>query len=561
MHKPRWHIRAQHRPSSVSEVLDILLANRGVDHSFLNGGLKDLQVHVHMRGLKEGAELMARHLAQGHKIVLVGDYDCDGITSLAQMSLLLRDIDYQNFVAMIPTRAEGYGVPDRAWKDHPDARLFVVLDCGTADIEAITRIRELGADCIVIDHHEVPPPSAGGVAPATVLINPKQVGCPSAFKEFCSSGLTLLFLTQLRKALRKHSRDDLQVTIGAEYMSLAALATVADVVPLIDGNRIITRVGLAHLNQRPQLPLRQVAEAAGLTGRDLTAVHLGYNIAPRINAAGRIGDPMLAYQLLISENQDQVRRLAQNLNQLNTARQQQESRILEDVYERFTPAMANRRTVVMADPSWASGLVGIIASRIQQELFFGPTVVLAIDEQRGIARGSARSVPGFNIHDALERCDDVLLRWGGHRMAAGLTVALEQLELFVDRLEAVAQEMEAAVFIPRGEVDLELDLEFVTSKLLTVIKQLEPHGHGNPMPCFAARNVSVGILKTFGRNAKHLRLSIGNKHQGIFWNGAQHRHSVQQQTGNGLDAVFQVQWDHYRHEPILYVKDLGNLLD
>ncbi len=161
MHKPRWHIRAQHRPTSVSEVLDILLANRGADRSFLNGALKDLQVHVHMRGLKEGADLMARHLAQGHKIVLVGDYDCDGITSVAQMSLLLRDIGYRNFVAMIPTRAEGYGVPDRAWKDHPDARLFVALDCGTADIDAISRIRELGADCIVIDHHEVPPASAG----------------------------------------------------------------------------------------------------------------------------------------------------------------------------------------------------------------------------------------------------------------------------------------------------------------------------------------------------------------------------------------------------------------
>ncbi|HAA01755.1 MAG TPA: hypothetical protein DCE18_00110, partial [Syntrophobacteraceae bacterium] len=142
-----------------------------------------------------------------------------------------------------------------------------------------------------------------------------------------------------------------------------------------------------------------------------------------------------------------------------------------------------------------------------------------------------------------------------------LTVAVEQLERFAQRLEEVAQEQAGAVFVPRGEVDLELDLDLVTSELLTTIKQLEPYGHGNPAPCFAARNIPVGILKTFGRDAKHLRLSIGKTHQGIFWKGVQHRDSAQWQAGNRLDAVFQVEWDHYRHEPILYVKDLGNFLD
>ncbi len=561
MRKARWHILDQNRPASASEVLDILLQNRGADRSFLDGALKDLQVHINMLGLAGGAELMAGHLAKGHKIVLVGDYDCDGITSVAQMSLFLRDIDFHNFVVVIPTRAEGYGVPERAWKEHPDALLVVVLDCGTADVEALSRIRGQGADCIVIDHHEVPPASAGGAAPATVLINPKQAGCPSTFKEFCSSGLTLLFLTQLRRALRQHLNRRIWPTIGAKYLTLAALATVADVVPLVDGNRIITQIGLAHLNQRPHLPLRQIADAAGLSGRDLTAIHLGYNIAPRINAAGRIGDPYVAYDLLVSQDQETARQLAQQLNQINTARQQQESLILEGVYQRFTPAMANRRTVVMADPSWPAGLVGIVASRLQQELFYGPTVVLSIDQQQGTARGSARSIAGFDIHDALERCSDLLLRWGGHRMAAGLTLAVGQLEAFAERLEAVAQEHEATIFVPKGRVDLELDLELVTSELFTAIQQLEPHGHGNPAPCFAARNIPVTVMKAFGRDSKHLRMTIGSTHQGIYWNGAQHRQSAQWQNGNRLDAVFQVSWDHYRQAPLLYIKDLGNLLD
>jgi single-stranded-DNA-specific exonuclease len=561
MRKALWHIRANDRPTSASEVLDILLRNRGADVSFLNGSLKDLQPYLNMRGMEEGAELLGWHLAKNHKLVLVGDYDCDGITSVAQMSLFLRDIGYQNFAVVIPMRAEGYGMPERAVEEHTDAKIFVTLDCGTADVKPVSLARSRGADCIVIDHHEVPSASAGGVAPATVLINPKQPGCPSVFKDFCSSGLTLLFLSQLRQTLRRHLAAGVSPALGAKYLTLAALATVADVVPMVDGNRIITRAGLALLNQQNHLPLHHIAEAAGLTGRDLTAVHLGYNIAPRINAAGRIGDPILAYDLLVTQDLETSRKLAQELNQLNAARQQQENRILESIHRRFTTAMAKRRTLLMADPGWSGGLVGIVASRIQQELLYGPTVVLAIDEPLGVARGSARSVPGFDIHATLERCGDLLLRWGGHKMAAGLTVAVEQLDALAERLEAVAQEHKAETFIRKGAVDLELDLDLVTPELSTALRQLEPHGHSNPAPFFAARKVTVVTLKAFGRDSSHLRLAIGNRHRGVFWKGAQHRQSLQWQDRDHLDAIFQVEWDHYRQEPVLNIKDLGRFFD
>jgi len=452
-------------------------------------------------------------------------------------------------------------MPKRAVEDHPDARLFVTLDCGTADVHPVSLARSRGADCIIIDHHEVPSAAAGGVAPATVLINPKQPGCPSVFKEFCSSGLTLLFLSQLRQTLRRHFKWKLGPTLGAKYLTLAALATIADVVPLVDGNRIIARTGLAQLNQNPHLPLRYIAEAAGLAGKDLTTIHLGFNIAPRINAAGRIGDPLLAYNLLVAEASQTARKLAQELNLLNAARQQQENRILETVRQRFTASMAKRRTLVMADPRWSGGLVGIVASRIQQELLFGPVIVLAIDEPLGVARGSARSVAGFDIHAALERCGDLLMRWGGHKMAAGVTVAAEQLDAFAERFEAVAQEHEADIFTPKGEADLELDLELVTAELSTALKQLEPHGHSNPAPSFAARDVTVAVARAFGRDSSHLRLSLDNTHHGIFWRGAQHRQASQWQDGDRLDAIFQVEWDPYRQGPILYVKDLGRFFE
>jgi single-stranded-DNA-specific exonuclease len=560
MLKPQWAIVAQTRPASISEVLTLLLNNRCVDASFLNGTLKDLECHLVIRGMAEGAQLMAEHLARNHKVVLVGDYDCDGITSVAQMALFLRDIGYDNFVVVIPCRPEGYGVPERAISDHPDAGLFVAMDCGTADVGPIALARARGADCIVIDHHELPHGTAGAVAPANVLINPKQPGCPSPFKEFCSSGLTLLFLSELRRAVRKRLGEHCAPALGAKYLTLAAVGTVADVVPLVAGNRILTRAGLAQLNQGNALPLHQIAVAAGLSGKHLSAGHIGFTIAPRINAAGRIADPLLAYEMLVAEDPQTARELAQELNLLNSRRQQQEQSIMEVVRSRCSAGLAGKRTLVMGDPQWSGGLVGIVASRVQQELLYGPTILLAIDEARGIARGSARSVSGFDIHEALSRCSDLLLRWGGHKMAAGVTVALDQLKAFAERFEEVARGHPAETFVPSGKVDLELDLELVTPELLATLRQLEPHGSGNPTPVFAARQVKVTILKPFGKERNHLRLLLNSTVPAIFWKGVQHQRMMQWSDGERLDLIFQVEWDHFSARVVANIKDLGRFL-
>ncbi len=181
MLRSKWEIAGKLKPTSVDNVLEVLLQNRGVDSSFLNGSLKDLESHLTMKGMDEGAALMARHLAAGHKVVLISDYDCDGITSAAQLVHFLRDIGYANYVVIIPQRAEGYGVPERAVRLHPDASLFVAMDCGTHDFRSVGAARSLGSDVIVIDHHEVSP---DGLAPATVLINPKQPACPSVLRNF-----------------------------------------------------------------------------------------------------------------------------------------------------------------------------------------------------------------------------------------------------------------------------------------------------------------------------------------------------------------------------------------
>jgi len=544
-----WKILAESVPASVSKVIDILLKNRNLDRTVLSGGLKDLESHLSMRGMAEGAQLMARHMAAGNKIVLIGDYDCDGITSVAQMSLFLAETGYTNYRVVIPLREEGYGMPERAVRDNPDARLFVAMDCGTLDLKPIKLACSMGADCLVIDHHEVP---EGEIAPASVLINPKHRECCSSFKEFCSAGLTLLFLASLRRALR----DSFPVpSLGGKYLVLAAVGTVADLVPLVSANRILARSGLNSLNGNSCPPVSELARAAGLTGKTLTAGHIGYYIGPRINAAGRVAEPRIAYELLTSEHEKDLDRLAQELNRLNAKRQAEEETILADIRARLAGRRHESRTFVMGDPRWSPGVIGIAASRVQQEIRYAPVIILAIDEKTGTARGSARSIPGFDIHSALQRCSSLLVKWGGHKAAAGLTIESARIPEFAERLEQVAMGYPEELFIPCGKVDMELPLHLIGSELFQALQKLEPHGMGNPAPVFAVRNAAFTVKKTFGKEQKHLRLGFEDGVEGIFWRGVERLGST---NGAGpMDVVFQINWDQYYGRPVLDIKDIG----
>ncbi len=553
MVRQTWRIASAARPSSSEQVIEILLKNRNTDPSFLSCSLKDLESNLTIRGMDEAAELMAEHLSEGRKIVLVGDYDCDGITSTAQMSLFLREIGHQNFEVVIPSRAEGYGIPERAITQNPDASLFVAMDCGTLDSNAISLARAQGADCIVIDHHEAP---GHLLAPATVLINPKQETCPSDFKEFCSAGLTLLFLVSLRRALRG---EGVRPKLGGKYLALAAIGTVADLAPLVAGNRILTKNGLSCLNAKTHEPIQRLVELAGLSGKTITSGHVGYYIGPRINAAGRMAEARIAYDLMVADDPDEMVRLAQELNRLNSKRQSEEDVILGEIRNRYASMKPNRRTVVLWDSKWPTGLVGIIASRIQQELHYGPTIVFSVDESTGFARGSARSVSGFDIHSALSHCDDLLVKWGGHKMAAGMTVNMGKIDAFAERFEEIAQMRAPEVFLCKGKVDMELDPGLVSSDLINTLKQLEPHGLGNPLPVFAARQTKVTVQKLFGRDQSHMRLLLNGVAPGVFWRGVAHRSAVGWSDNERQDIVFNAEWDDFYSRPVLNIKDIGRL--
>jgi len=545
----RWQLLDDRQPGSVEEIVEILLQNRGVGPAFLTGSLKDLEPHLAIRGISEGAELMAWHLSKGHKVVLVGDYDCDGVTSAAQLSLFLRDIGYCNYAVVIPHRSEGYGVPGRAISEHPDAKLLVALDCGTHDIEPIALARSAGVDAIVVDHHEV---TEKNVAPANVLINPKQQTCPSSFKEFASAGLTLLFLAGLRRALDGRFP---RPCLGSKFLALAAIGTVSDIVPLVDANRILTKVGLSHLGKDDFLPLKQLIDAAGLSGKTLTAGHIAYYLGPRLNVAGRLASAHLAFDLLTGDDPQTIGQLAQELNRLNARRQYEEELALSEIRRRCSDRPAAGRTLVMGDSNWSAGIIGIVASRIQQQIHYGPTIIFSLDEEQGLARGSARSVPGFDVHAALQKCHRHLLRWGGHKMAAGLTVSLDKLEAFAEAFEQTAGGYPQEIFAPRGKVDMALGLDAVSMQLLDALKDLEPHGQGNPSPTFAARRVKVRVRKAFGKDQSHLRVLLGECAEGVFWRGSGRYCG---QDGECVDVVFQLDWDDFLKKPSLNIKDMGH---
>ncbi len=565
--RPRWKIVNHRSPVTVSDVIDIILQNRKIDRRAISGELKDLAEHLCIRGMAEGAGLLAKHMADRNKIVVVADYDCDGITSAAQVALFLQDTGYENFRVIIPSRNEGYGIPERAVSENPDAKVFLALDCGTLDLKPIRLALSKGADCIVIDHHEVPagaarPGFGQAPAPASVLINPKQPECGSSFKEFCASGLTFLFLASLRRAIG--SSFPLPA-LGGKYLALAATGTVADLVPLVSANRILARSGLRNLNANASAPLSQLALTAGLAGKTLTAGHIGFYLGPRINAAGRIREGQIAYDLLTSDQPSRLIQLARELNNLNAKRQEQEEKILEDIRTHLAEHPPAGRTLVLAHPEWPPGVVGIAASRVQQDLYYAPVIVFSIDRRKGIARGSARSIPGFDVHHAISMCAELLVKWGGHKAAAGLTIAADRIEEFARRFEEVAQQYPSEIFIPHGNVDLELPVDLAGSELVQALEELEPHGMGNPAPLFAMRGVRFNFSKIFGKEQNHLKLEFQNGLEAIWWRGAQRFAQISEYdtsctpAGQGLDTVFHLGWNGFQKKIMLEIRDFGRL--
>jgi single-stranded-DNA-specific exonuclease len=449
-----------------------------------------------MLDLDRAVERIRRALAARERIVVYGDYDVDGIAGSA---ILVRAFRHFGVAvgAYIPNRyEEGYGLNGAALRQlAADGTTVVVsVDCGVTAVAEAELARELGIDLVITDHHHPPP-----VLPnAYALVNPRRPGDTSEDKELAGAGVALRLARALLGDLAYAVKED-------ELLQLCALATVADVVPLRDANRAIVALGLAALNRAPITGVRALAERAGVKLGRVGASDIGYGLGPRLNAAGRITDAEDALRLLLTEESDEAKELAERLEERNLERQRLTNDVVRGAREAAS-AYPDAWATVVADPSWQAGIVGLAASRLVED-HGRPACVIALDGEDG--KGSCRSISSVHIAEALARCGDLLPRHGGHAMAAGFSIKAKDIDPFRDRLDGIVREMLGGVRpIPTLHVDAAIDPEALTPRLALELAMLEPCGALNPRPHLLLRDVRVYGIRQVGADSDHLRCKI-----------------------------------------------------
>jgi len=485
-----------------------LLLNRGICSlneamSFLNPSLDDLHDPYLLEDMARAVNRTCLALERGEKIMVHGDYDVDGITSAALLIRVLR-IAGANMRWYIPHRQrEGYDISrnavSKAYQD--GVTLIITVDCGTSAIDAIEYANSIGIDVIVTDHHQV----GTKTAPAFALINPQKPNCRYPFKNLAGVGVAFKFAEAL---VHKLGYD--RSAFRRKFCDLAAIGTVADVVPLLGENRILVKCGIDELPRTGKKGLHAILRASGLSKKSITSHSLAYVLGPRLNAAGRLDDASIALELLLTNDESEASRLAQILENHNRERQKEQERITNEALELLASDQREKvaKVLVLSSSGWHPGVVGIVANKLT-DMYHRPSVLVALDETGQTGVGSARSIAGFDIFAALLQCGHLLERYGGHARAAGLAIAAERLQEFEDAINRVADSVLSETDLePQLDVDAELSIDQITSDLAHELELLEPYGYGNPVPVFVTRNSLVVQKSRVGANGDHLRLKL-----------------------------------------------------
>ncbi len=516
--KPRAPQEQFNRLSHLPPVLVQLLYNRGLTepaevHAFLTYALPP-DNPFRLRDMSKAVDRIRRAIRKGENIVVYGDFDADGVTSSALMALTLRALGARVRV-YIPHRVdEGYGLNKKALKKIADAgtHLLITVDCGIRSVDEVAYAQALGMDVVLTDHHSIGPQ----IPPAYAVINPKREDDPYPFKGLAGVGVAFKLAQALLRVeqhvpLRKRGEVSL---VEQDLLDLVALGTVADIVPLIGENRSLVARGLERLNQ-PQRPgLLALMEAAGVHPGTVDTMTIGFMLAPRINAAGRLSSAKLAYRLLMAEELGEALTLASQLNTLNRQRQY----LTQQAVQRAQAQLAEQSSsplYIVADPEFLPGIVGLIAGTITTATY-RPTIAIHLEEEQ--SRGSARSIPEFHITHALDQVGDLLVRYGGHAAAAGFTIKNQNLPLLRERLQEVAwEQLGGTLPEPTLEMEMELDLRRVDWALFEQIQRLAPFGETNPEPIFLSRGLHVLEARAVGNEGKHLKLTLSTGHRQ--WSG------------------------------------------
>jgi single-stranded-DNA-specific exonuclease len=508
----RWNLPEPHPAApelaaqlKVSPLIAQVLLNRGLAGAdecldFLRPNLKCLHAPERIPGLTRAAERIARAVRDGERIVIYGDYDVDGITATTLLTSALAragaKVGY-----FIPDRIrDGYGFSVRGVDvaRRRRTRLVITADCGITATNEVRLAKEQGIDVIVTDHHE----PLGELPDAIAVLNPKRKDCPYPFKELAGVGVVL----KLVQGLVASRPGGLPESFVMEHLDLVALGTIADVVPLRGENRIFAKIGLERICNSQKPGIVALKEVAGLRARRVESGHVAYILAPRINAAGRLGNAESGVRLLLATDIGEATTIAESLEEDNTNRKKIDEETLEDALEqlrRIGPELPP--AIVLWSEEWHPGVLGIVASRLT-ERFHRPTVLIAADEDEG--KGSGRSIPGFDVCQALQECREHLIGFGGHSYAAGLTIRAEQMQAFRVRLcDVVTRRLMPDDYVPKLSIDGPLSLDDCNEELVEFLDRLSPFGIGNAEPLFIANDVRLASPPmVVSRN--HLKLSL-----------------------------------------------------
>ncbi len=565
----KWEVKPQGDPKAVeciaaatkiAPVLANLLVQRGIDtvekaRKFFNPQLADLHDPFLMKDMDKAVARVEQAIARDEKIMVYGDYDVDGTTAVALVYKFLRHIGHNNLTFYIPDRyTEGYGISVKGidFAVRKGVKLIIALDCGIKAVEKVDYAKQQGVDFIICDHH-LP---AEEIPHAVAVLDPKRVDCHYPFDELSGCGVGFK-LVQAYAAKHGVPFDEIR-----PLLDLLAVSIASDIVPLVDENRILAHYGLQILNSSPSEGLASIIHICGLQNQNITIDDIVFKIGPRINAAGRMrmdendenaipSGGYAAVKLLVEGNEDAAREFGDIIDNFNQDRKNIDRHVTQEAHDYIEshPELKARKSTVIYNPKWMKGIVGIVASRLI-ETYYRPTVVLTMSN--GFVTGSARSIPGFDLYQAVESCSDLLENFGGHMYAAGLTMRPENVEKFAERFnDYVERNIDPAILVPQVEIDSMLLFSDITSRFHEELNRFQPFGPGNNSPVFATRNViNGGDAKLVGAEAEHLRMDLmqtqkpNTKIQTIAFGQPSHYEWVRH--GNPIDICYQIVENHYR---------------
>lgn len=485
----------------LNELLATILVNRNIIKEddirlFLNPTRDDFYDPFLITDMKIAIERIVEAIEKGQKVTIYGDYDVDGITSITVLKSFLKDVGLEAS-SYIPNRLdEGYGLNKDAIDTikQSGCDLMITVDCGISAMDEIEYANSLGIETIVTDHHE-----PGNELPkAYAVIDNKRKDSKYPFRELAGVGVVFKLIQALgiRMGLKEESY--------LKYLDIVCIGTISDIVPLVDENRVIAKLGMMLVKQTKNIGLKSIIHSSGYKKIDSNTISFG--VAPRINACGRMGKAEEALELFLSANINEVNDLTKKLNEHNRERQETEKAIFESAIEKIEREHLNdNKAIVVGGKNWHHGVIGIVSSKIT-DMYFKPSILLSFEED-GMGKGSGRSIPGFDLHDALMKCSDTVEKFGGHSMAVGITIKKEKLEAFREEFEKIATENHIDEIMPIINIDAKINLSDIDKEMVESMKQLEPFGEANKMPIFAFKNLKIDSIRSLSEG-KHLKLTL-----------------------------------------------------